>query len=357
MRVIALVNQKGGCGKTTTAVNLAASLARLGQDVLVLDNDPQGHASLALGFTEHDFTLSSYDLYLTSDILVDDARVEVAPHLHLVPAGVELAAVEQRLAGVDGRENRLRDNLRRSELPYDVILIDCPPNIGLLTFNALLASAEIIVPMDASAFSRQAAAKVGETLDVLRDRRGHEVLPRYLLANCDLRSRYARGMREELRETYGDALLETVIHPTVRVREAAAAGRPLADHDQRSRAARDYDDLAREITGHEVDLTVPALDHWAALLRGPEVSEKGVRFVADFPRAADVRVTGTFNDWSRQGTPMYRRNDGRWECYLPVPAGEHSYRFIVDGVWLPDPHNRDNTVNEFGGTNSLVRVP
>jgi chromosome partitioning protein len=356
MRVVALVNQKGGCGKTTAAVNLAAALGRLGQRVLLLDNDPQGHASLALGYGDRDFTLSAFDLYLTSDILVDDARIAVGPYLDLVPAGVELSAVEPRLAGEDGRELRLRDNLRRSQLPYDIVLVDCPPGVGLLTFNALLASGEAIVPVDASVYGHQAVGKLRETLDVLRDRRGHEVLMHLLLCNVDLRSRYARGVRDDLAAAHPGALLETVIHPTVRVREAAALGISVLEHDPRSRAAQDFQALARELTNGEVDLSVDALDHWAALLHGPEVTGEGVRFVADFPRASEVRVTGTFNDWSERGTPMYRRGDGRWECLLPIAPGEHQYRFIVDGTWLPDPHNEAQVSNEFGGANSLVAV-
>lgn len=356
MRVIALVNQKGGCGKTTTAVNLAAALSHRGQRVLLVDNDPQGHATLALGLGERDFTLSTYDLYLTTDILVEDARVDIAPRLQLVPAGVELSAVEPRLAGVDGRENRLRDNFLRSELPYDVILIDCPPAVGLLTFNALLASGEALVPVDASAFSRQAVAKLYETLAVLRDRRGHEVVPRLLLANFDLRSRFARDLRDELAAAYGRALLETVVHPTIRLREAVAAGRSVLDHDPDSRGAQDYQDLAAELGGQAVDLSVPALDHWTALLHGPEVTAAGVRFVADFPRAREVRLTGTFTGWSSEGTPMQRRGDGRWECLVPIEAGSHQYRYIVDGTWVPDPHNDDSVLNEFGGANSLVSV-
>ena len=357
MRVIAIVNQKGGCGKTTTAVNLAAALSRMGKKVLLVDNDPQGHASLALGFTERDFTLSTYDLYLTSDILVEDARVEAGPRLHLVPAGVELSAVEQRLAGVDGRENRLRDNLLRSDLDYDLILIDCPPTVGLLTFNALLASGEVVVPVDASRFSIQAVTKLQETLEVLRDRRGHDLLARVLMSNVDLRSRYSRAVRDELLETLGDRLFSTLIHPTVRIREAADRGMPIQDHDPRSRAARDFADLAGEVVGMEVDLAVPALDHWTSLLHGPEVTPEGVRFVAEFPRAQEVCLTGTFNDWSARGTPLYRREDGRWECLMPMTSGDHEYRFIVDGTWQPDPHNIVGIVNEFGGSNSLVAVP
>ncbi|HOX26564.1 MAG TPA: AAA family ATPase [Candidatus Krumholzibacteria bacterium] len=356
MRVIALVNQKGGCGKTTTAVNLAAALTRIGQRVLLVDNDPQGHASLALGLTERDFTLSTFDLYLTTDILVEDARVEIGPRLHLVPAGVELTAVEPKLAGVDGHEKRLRDNFLRSELPYDVILIDCPPAVGLLTLNALLASGEALVPLDASAFSRQAVAKLYETLAVVRDRRGHEVVPRLLLANYDLRSRFARDLRQELGAAYDGALLETIVHPTIRLREAAAAGRSILDHDPGSRAARDYQDLAREIAGQAVDLSVSALDHWTALLHGPEATPEGVHFVVDLPRARDVRLTGSFCGWSREGLPLRRRQDGRWECVVEIGPGAHEYRYIVDGTWLPDPHNANNVTNEFGGANSLVTV-
>jgi len=357
MRVMALANQKGGCGKTTTAVNLAAALARQGQRILLIDADPQGHATLALGLGERDFSLSTYDLLLTSDVLVEDARVDIAPRLQLVPAGVELSAVEARLAGVEGREHKLRDTLRRSELDHDMILIDCPPAVGMLTFNALLASGEVLVPVDASTYSRQAVQKLQETLDVLRERRGHELTVRLLLSNYDLRSRYARNLRDELQAVYGDLLLDTIVHPTVRVREAADLGIPVLDHDPKSRAARDFTELARELDAETVDLSVPALDHWTALLHGPEVTQKGVCFVAEFPRASEVRLTGSFNDWSVQGTPLYRREDGRWECVLPMQPGPHQYRFIVDGVWLPDPHNEDQTINEFGGSNSLVTVP
>jgi chromosome partitioning protein len=357
MRVIALANQKGGCGKTTTAVNLAAALARQGQRILLIDNDPQGHASLALGYGERDFSLSTYDLYLTTDILVEDARIDVVDRLQLLPAGVELSAVEQRLAGVEGRERRLRDTMRRSDLDYDVILLDCPPSVGLLTFNALLASGEVIVPVDASTYSLQGAAKLLETLEVLRQRRGHTLVCRVLLSNFDLRSRHARAIRDQLQARHGDALLATIVHPTVRLREAAERGCSILDHDHGSRGAQDFRDLAREISGQTVDLSVPALDHWAALLHGPEPTREGVRFVADFPRAEDVRLTGTFNDWSAQGTPLYRREDGHWECLLPIEPGRHEYRYIVDGIWVPDPHNEQNTTNEFGGANSLVAVP
>ena len=187
MRVIALANQKGGCGKTTTATNLAAALALADKRVLLIDNDPQGHATLAFGFRERDFSLSTNDLYLTPDILVEDAFLEVDPNPHLVPAGIELSAVEQELARQHDNEGRLRANLRRSALPYDYVLLDCPPSVGVLTFNALLAAGEVLIPVDPSTYSLQGVRKMRETLALLRDRKGHDVVPRVLMTDFDTR--------------------------------------------------------------------------------------------------------------------------------------------------------------------------
>lgn len=356
MRVIALANQKGGCGKTTTATNLAAALAQVDKKVLLIDNDPQGHATLAFGFRERDFTLSTYDLYMTTDILVEDAFLEVGPGFHLLPAGIELSAVEQALSRDQAKEQRLRSNLRRSSLPYDYVLIDCPPSVGLLTFNALLASGEVIIPVDPSYYSMQALRKMRETLAVLREQSGHDLVPRVLMANFDTRPLFVRKVMSELEEMYGTELLEAVIHHTVRFREAAGAGEPVTRFDPESRGALDFRLLARELVEQEVEVGVVALDHWSALLHGPQMTQAGVRFEADFPRARAVRVTGSFCDWSTNGLPLSKREDGMWECHLALGSGRYQYRFIVDGAWLPDPHNNQTVPNEFGGANSLVTV-
>jgi len=356
MRVVALANQKGGCGKTTTATNLAFSLAQLEKKVLLIDNDPQGHATLSCGVTEKDFSLSTTDLYLTSDILVQDVVLEISPDLHLVPAGVDLSGVEMTLAREPEKEMRLHDNLRRSTLPYDYILIDCPPSVSLLTFNALLACGEVIIPVDPSVYSVQGVRKMRETLAVLREKKGHDLAAHILLSDCDPRPRFVRTLIEELEGTYPEELLETVIHHTVKVREAAGAGVPVTRFDPESRGAFDFRRLAREILDQEAAIEVVALDHWSALLHGPAVSMASVRFEADFPSARTVRVTGSFCDWSAKGLPLNRREDGLWECHLDLEQGQHEYRFIVDGSWLPDPHNNQTVPNEFGGANSLVVV-
>jgi len=356
MRVVALANQKGGCGKTTTATNLAAALAQLDKKVLLIDNDPQGHSTLAFGFRERDFTLSTYDLYLTSDILVEDAFLEVSPQFHLVPAGIELSAVEMTLAREPEKELRLRNNLRRSAMPYDYVLIDCPPSVSLLTFNALLASCEVLIPVDPSYYSLQAVRKMRETLAVLREKKGHDLVPHILMSDFDTRPLFVRKVMEELDELYEAELLDTIIHHTVRFKEAAGLGVPVINYDPESRGALDFHSLARELAEQEVRVKVEALDHWSALLHGPKVTKAGVCFEADFPRAKSVRITGSFCDWSAKGLPLNHREDGTWECHLALEDGEYEYRFIVDGAWLPDPHNTETVANEFGGANSSVVV-
>jgi len=356
MRVIALANQKGGCGKTTTAVNLASALALNGKSVLLIDNDPQGHATLAFGFRERDFSLSTYDLYLTTDILVEDAFLEAGENLHLVPAGVELAAVEQALAREPDKEMRLRNNLRRSAMPYDYVLIDCPPSVSVITFNALLAAGEVLIPVDPSTYSLQAVRKMRETLGVIREKKGHDILPHVLMADFDTRPRFVRTLMAELETLYDGELMDTIIHHTVRFKEAAGLGTPVILLDPDSRGAVDFRCLARELVSEEVDLSVAGIDRWDVLLHGPQTTNAGVRFEADFPRAKQVRITGSFCDWSAKGLALERREDGIWECHLALEQGSHEYRFIVDGAWLPDPHNTNTAPNEFGGANSLCEV-
>ncbi|MFH1845231.1 MAG: AAA family ATPase [bacterium] len=274
-----------------------------------------------------------------------------------MPAGIELSAVEQALAREPEKELRLRKNLRRSAMPYDYVLIDCPPSVGLLTFNALLAASEVIIPVDASYYSLQAVRKLKETLEVLREKRHHDIITRILLVNLDTRPRFTRTLTQEFEDQYGRELLETIIHRTVRFQEAAGAGLSVGRYDPGSRGALDFRNLAQEIVELEVDLSVTAIDHWIELLHGPVVSEESVQFVADFPHAKRVAVTGSFCNWSARGLPLSRRLDGNWECHAALPTGRHQYRYIVDGAWISDPNNTKTVSNEFGETNSLITVP
>jgi hypothetical protein len=242
-------------------------------------------------------------------------------------------------------------------MPYDYVLIDCPPAVSLLTFNALLAAGEVIIPVDPSYFSLQSVRKMRETLTLLRERKGHDLIPHILMSDFDTRPRFVRTLMAELEELYADELMETIVHHTVRFKEAAGSATSVVAMDPDSRGAVDFRCLARELLAEEVDITVTAVDHWVALLHGPRAVAAGsMHFEADFPRARSVRITGSFCDWSAKGLPLDRRDDGVWECFLEMEAGRHEYRYIVDGAWLPDPHNEVTAPNEFGGANSLCVV-
>ncbi|MCK4915407.1 MAG: ParA family protein, partial [Candidatus Eisenbacteria sp.] len=169
MRSIAIVNQKGGCGKTTTAVNLSSFLADMGKRVLLVDCDPQSHASVGLGIETDHLERSTYDLLMDPGARVSDIAVPATENLDVVPSNVVLSAVEQQLSGQPDRENKLRWKLDAAAADYDYVFIDCPPSVGLLTFNAIVAAGEAIIVMEPSYFALHGALKVMETIKLVRD--------------------------------------------------------------------------------------------------------------------------------------------------------------------------------------------
>jgi len=357
MRIVSVANQKGGCGKTTITVNLASALANLGARVLVVDNDPQGHATIGMGLMPAEFSLSTRDLYLTSDVLVEDVRHEIKEQLDLVPTDVALSTVEQELSGEERRVQRLVEVFARSEMPYDIVFVDNPPNVGLLTFNALMASAEALVPVDPGRFTMDAVERLRETLCLLEDERGHHVRMHILANGFDLRTRFGRELLERLAMNYPGSLLDTQIHRTVRLREAADLGRPVDDHDRRCRAVLDFQGLAEEFWSLPADLEVDGVDAWDALLHGPRARNAGVCFEVELPAAREVAITGDFTDWSVEGIALERSGDGIWRLELPLESGVFEYKYIVDGVWKVDPENPERVRNSYGQLNSVLTVP
>jgi chromosome partitioning protein len=357
MRIVSIANQKGGCGKTTVCVHLASALASADARILLIDNDPQGHATLALGVESGQFSLTTRDLYLTSDTRVEDARVEIRRQFDLIPADVDLASVESELSDAPRKVRRLLERLSVSDLPYDLILIDNPPHIGLLTFNALMASAEAIVPVDPGRFSVEAIGRFRETLDLLAIERGHRVKLHILPNSFDVRTRHARDLLAEIDARFPGERLQTLIHHTVRLKEAAAVAMPIDRFDGESRGAKDFQQLAREIyVAPKPALRIEDPARWNELLHGRAEASEGVRFEADFPDASHVAVTGDFTEWSVEGLPMARQADGRWQLQLPIEAGCYEYKFIVDGVWKVDPRNPERVRNSYGQINSVLVV-
>jgi chromosome partitioning protein len=353
MRVVSIANQKGGCGKTTTAVNLAACLAAKGRRTLLIDLDPQGHATLAVG-VEHEGLASSMYEVMARHKSLDEVIVGVGERLDLAPAEVRLSAIEQQLAGVEGREHRLGEALC-SLVPgrYRYVIVDCPPSVGLLTFNALVASGELIVPIEGSFFSLHGLGKLLETVEVVREHTGHEISVRALATIYDRRTRLAREVLEEIRAHFGERCFHTVIHRTVRLREAAGFGQTVLDYSPSSLATEDHMSLASEVLLAEAQLdSAQVLEAFNTVLM-PEIEGDRVRFVYQDGAAEQVHIAGTFNDW--QPEPCEQAGDA-WERRISVPAGTYQYRFVVDGRWVADPRNPVKVADAFGGHNSVFEI-
>jgi chromosome partitioning protein len=254
MRTIASANQKGGCGKTTTAINLSYSLSLKGKRVLLIDFDPQAHATMGLNIQPSDLEKTMYDVMKPGQkkrLGIDEIMVPVKDNLDLAPSSVTLSAIEQELSGVDGREDMLMKAITALEKPYDYIVIDCPPSIGHLCFNALRACQEAIIPIDMSLFSLRGVAKLLEILILLKDKLGHDVRSRALITMYDSRTRYSRRVLEKVKEEFGENVFETVIRYNIRLRETVDYGLPVGDYDKHAIGHQDYENLAEEILRSE----------------------------------------------------------------------------------------------------------
>ena len=249
-RIIAIANQKGGVGKTTTAVNLGAALAESGLRVLVVDLDPQGNASTGLGINPRDVTASIYDVLMQDTPALDAVEPTSLKNLFVIPATLDLAGAEIELVPAFSRELKLKRALDAVRSEYDVVLIDCPPSLGLLTVNGLAAADDVIVPIQCEYYALEGlgqllrnVALVRSSLNATLDVRG------IILTMYDARTRLAEQVETEVREHFGEKVYKTVVPRTVRLAEAPSFGQPVIVFDPTSRGASAYRDLAKEVSG------------------------------------------------------------------------------------------------------------
>ena len=247
MRTIAIINQKGGCGKTTVAINLAAVLAAGGHRTLLVDMDPQSHCALGLAVPSSriDHCLAHVlRAGMDGTIGIADIIWQVSRHFDLAPSSIALAGIEQELAGAPDRDRRLAQVLAPVADRYDFCVIDCPPSIGLITFNALRACDEVLIPVETGYFALQGAIKQQATLEMLARRINHVVRAKVLATMYDVRTKLAREILGELRRQFGQTLLPVVVNFNAKLKEAASFGQPITEYDPASRGMQDFEELA-----------------------------------------------------------------------------------------------------------------
>lgn len=251
-RVLALANQKGGVGKTTTAINLGTALGAIGRKVLVIDLDPQGNASTGLGVERTARRLTSYDLLLRQTRFDEAVVGTAAPNLDLVPATVDLSAAEVELVGDPRRPFRLRDAFKTLTRAYDHVLIDCPPSLGLLTVNALVAAHAVMVPLQCEFFALEGLSQLLRTVERVR-KSFNPMLQMHgvVLTMFDRRNNLSEQVASDVRSFMGDRVYETVIPRNVRISEAPSHGKPVLLYDVRSMGAQAYAHLAGEMLRRE----------------------------------------------------------------------------------------------------------
>lgn len=253
MKILAITNQKGGCGKTTTAVNLAAALAEQGYRTLLIDLDPQGHATLGFGLQPDTLEQTIYDAIVNPQVLLGRIlRPTQIPELMVAPSNVLLSGAESQLIRMYDREYILRERLAEVAPQFEYCIIDCSPSLSLLTLNAMVAAHALIIPVQTHYYALEGLRQVMETVDVIRERFHPELRVRgILLTLAERRTLLSRQVEEQMRDYFGNQVFQTVIHRSVRLAEAPSAGQSVITYAPDSNGALEYQSLAHELA-HEI---------------------------------------------------------------------------------------------------------
>jgi len=360
MKVIAIANQKGGCGKTVTAVNLAGALAGMGKKVLFLDVDPQAHATSALGIElagplESSFAI--FDAFLNQEGLdIPSLMRNKYDNLIVIGSHISLSTIEQKMAGIKNAVLALSSALTSKDLmDFDYVIIDTPPNLGFLTLNAMHAAQNLIVPLDISSFSLNGVSHLQNILEISNNIGFKKPAVNFLITLFDKRSNFAKNFLEKAKDSLSDKLFNTVIRPNIKLREAALLGKVIFEHMPSANGAKDYAALVEEmepgLKGKPIDLKQPKEPIDSAKDRSD------ILFKIYAPEAKLVHLAGNFSNWKlNESFLMEKDRNGLWIKKMHLPEGTYYYKFVVDGEWRPDPENKLIENDRLGGINSILSV-
>ncbi len=376
MKIVAIANQKGGCGKTTTAINLSSAIAHLGKKVLLIDLDPQAHATFGFGLSNAPIEKSIYN------VLTDNREkrreiatciINVSENLDMIPSNILLSTLEQELKDTEGAVSKLFESICSGQLNYEYTIIDCPPSLGFLTFNALRAASIVIVPVDMGAFSLMGVGKLLGMIELIKVKINHSPHVRALATLYDRRLKYSETMLGEIKTFFRDQLLETVIRLNVTLRKSVAQGISVLQFDSKSNGARDHVALAQEVIRIEgaeefkqaladvafkqEEVALPIVPRIPAIQPASEPVDRGVIFSIDAPQAKEVHIVGDFNHWKiDEASRLAKLDDGSWQKELALTPGKYRYKFVVDGEWLLDTQNTEKERNPFGTYDSVKKL-
>ncbi|MDP2923679.1 MAG: AAA family ATPase [Candidatus Omnitrophota bacterium] len=338
MKTISIVNQKGGCGKTITAVNLAAALSKKGFKTLLIDLDPQAHATFALR-KESIFSITDIlEKVWRGESLGDEIYLSVYENFYFIPSRIGLASLEHKFAQRDDRLDILSAFLKQVWDSFDYCILDCPPNLGIITLNALQASNYSIIPLSNCDFSLRGIEILKNIIIMLKEFKGKSPTPFYILNQVDKRYRFSLEFENKVRNQLGNMLLSSNIRTNVYLKEAASSGKTIFEYRPNSRGAQDFMSLADEVS------RITSQANWATLFLKEE-------------KSSNVYVVGDFNNWQKE--EKYKLNKvGKdiWSINIPLGKGTYRYKFVAGDTWISDPHNKLAEDDSFGGKNSLIFV-
>jgi len=351
MKILSFINQKGGCGKTTSAVNLACAFAKNNNKTLLIDLDPQAHATFSLGINP---------LITTTDLLenvslsrpinpettlksLDNRRT----NLSVLGSSIGLSAIENMLTAKKGNLETLKTILDTLSSSFDYCIIDCPPNLGLLTLNAISVSDYAIAPMGICELSLKGVENLKNIFSLLSQNKKNVPELYYLITQVDKRFRFSQDFLKKAKELLGKNLLSVTIRTNISLREAAAKGKSIYEYRSNSRGSVDYMSLAEEIEKIINPSKIKILDKHA----------KGIKFSLKGNGFNEVFVVGEFNNWQKTANFKLKRLDTEtWSINVPLTEGKYRYKFVADNQWFKDPMNPLEEKDPFGGINSIISV-